>query len=187
GRGSHEPLAYFDPDSSSWRTSPPTSGEGSTLSPKTWPRSGMTRHGLLFALPMLAPPIDANDCSSLLPTPLTSMKHGHGGKVNIQTVVVSLLPTPRASDGEKGGPNQRGSSGDPMLPNVVHKLLPTPTASEYGRNKSASPGAAVRPSLGSLVKELTSTGSSTPPQSADGRPSSESPRPARTPVDPVEV
>src|SRR5690606_40119167 len=151
GRGSHEPLAYFDPDSSSWRTSPPTSGEGSTLSPKTWPRSGMTRHGLLFELPMLEPLTDANDCSSLLPTPLTSMKNGHGGKVNIQTVVVSLLPTPRTSDGEKGGPNQRGSSGDPMLPNVVHNL----------------------------------TGDNTPPQSADGRASSESPHPARTPVDPV--
>lgn len=30
-----------------------------------------------------------------------------------------LLPTPRASDGEKGGPNQRGSSGDLMLPAAV--------------------------------------------------------------------
>lgn len=153
GHGSHEPLAYFDPDSSSWRTSPPTSGEGSTLSPKTWPRSGMTRHGLLFELPMLAPLTDGNACLSLLPTPLTSMQYGHGGKVNIQTVVVSLLPTPRASDGEKGGPNQRGSSGDPMLPNVVHRL----------------------------------TGVSTPRQSDVGKPSSESPRHARTPVDPVEV
>ena len=27
----------------------------------------------------------------------------------------SLLPTPRATDGTKGGPNQRGSSGDLML------------------------------------------------------------------------
>lgn len=37
-----------------------------------------------------------------------------------------LLPTPRATDGTKGGPNQRGSSGDLMLPSAV--LLPTPTA-----------------------------------------------------------
>lgn len=31
-----------------------------------------------------------------------------------------LLPTPRATDGTKGGPNQRGSSGDLMLPSAVH-------------------------------------------------------------------
>lgn len=35
-----------------------------------------------------------------------------------------LLPTPKASDGEKGGPNQRGSSGDWPLPAIAH-LLPT--------------------------------------------------------------
>lgn len=41
-----------------------------------------------------------------------------------------LLPTPRATDGVKGGPNQRGSSGDLMLPSVVSKLLPTPKAND---------------------------------------------------------
>ena len=30
-----------------------------------------------------------------------------------------LLPTPRATDGEKGCPAQRGSKGDLMLPSVV--------------------------------------------------------------------
>lgn len=39
----------------------------------------------------------------------------------------SLLPTPRATDGSNGGPNQRGSSGDLMLPSAV-QLLGTPTA-----------------------------------------------------------
>lgn len=32
---------------------------------------------------------------------------------------MKLLPTPRATDGTKGGPNQRGSSGDLMLPSAV--------------------------------------------------------------------
>lgn len=36
--------------------------------------------------------------------------------------VTALLPTPRATDGEKGGPNQRGSSGDMMLPSAVSSL-----------------------------------------------------------------
>jgi len=40
-----------------------------------------------------------------------------------------LLPTPRATDGTKGGPHQRGSSGDLMLPSAV-QLLPTPTATD---------------------------------------------------------
>lgn len=38
-----------------------------------------------------------------------------------------LLPTPRATDGTKGGPNQRGSSGDLMLPSAVH----TPAWGKY--------------------------------------------------------
>ncbi|MGC4151521.1 MAG: DNA cytosine methyltransferase [Propionicimonas sp.] len=46
-------------------------------------------------------------------------------------VAVQLLPTPRATDGEKGGPNQRGSSGDLMLPSAV-AMLPTPTAADGG-------------------------------------------------------
>ena len=42
-----------------------------------------------------------------------------------------LLPTPRATDGTKGGPNQRGSSGDLMLPSAV-MMLPTPRATRGG-------------------------------------------------------
>jgi len=40
------------------------------------------------------------------------------------------LPTPRATDGSKGGPNQRGSSGDLMLPSAVMRMLPTPRATD---------------------------------------------------------
>ena len=68
----------------------------------------------------------------LLPTPRTSDTNGAGshgeGGVDLRTAV-SLLPTPRAGDGEKGGPNQRGSSGDLMLPSAVVHMLPTPRAS----------------------------------------------------------
>ena len=34
----------------------------------------------------------------------------------------TLMPTPRASDGTEGGPNQRGSSGDLMLPSAEMNL-----------------------------------------------------------------
>ena len=52
-------------------------------------------------------------------------QHGDGG-LDLRTAV-ALMPTPRATDGTKGGPNQRGSSGDLMLPSAV-ALLGTPTA-----------------------------------------------------------
>lgn len=82
---------------------------------------------------------------------------GHGP--TLADEVEHLLPTPRATDGTKGGPNQRGSSGDLMLPSAV-----MPTATPYGSNQSPSPGAAVRPSLDTLF-----SGVSTGPPSADGK------------------
>lgn len=45
-----------------------------------------------------------------------------------------LMPTPRATDGTKGGPNQRGSSGDLMLPGAVAQLLPTPVSQPSGNS-----------------------------------------------------
>ena len=49
---------------------------------------------------------------------------------------IALLPTPRATDGTKGGPNQRGSSGDLMLPSAVVQLLPTPRATNNENRQS---------------------------------------------------
>lgn len=67
----------------------------------------------------------------LLPTP-TSRDHKGPNQRNDQTCLTgALLPTPRATDGTKGGPSQRGSSGDLMLPSVV-QLLPTPRATRGG-------------------------------------------------------
>ena len=43
--------------------------------------------------------------------------NGHGKSLEIEAQ--RLLPTPRATDGTKGGPNQAGSSGDLMLPSAV--------------------------------------------------------------------
>ncbi len=50
---------------------------------------------------------------------------------------IGLLPTPRATDGTKGGPGQRGSSGDLMLPSAV-ALLPTPTVQDASNTGGAS-------------------------------------------------
>lgn len=72
------------------------------------------------------------DAIALLPTPTARDASRGSGKQEPAgrplSEVIALLPTPtagqmrrtpRASDAEKGGPNQRGSSGDLMLPAAV--------------------------------------------------------------------
>src|SRR5690606_20084476 len=66
--------------------------------------------------------------------------------------IAQLLPTPRATDGEKGGPNQRGSKGDLMLPSAV-QLLPTPsTADGLGGHERRGGTRSDELLLGGLVK-----------------------------------
>lgn len=90
---------------------------------------------------------------------------GSKRSLRMATAVRQLLPTPRATDGTKGGPNQRGSSGDLMLPSAVMDLLPTPDAT-HGRKTTRTslllPGAV----------EALSNGASTSPRSAAGNESS---------------
>jgi DNA (cytosine-5)-methyltransferase 1 len=87
----------------------------------------------------------------LLPTPTSRDSHNAGdpertdarmaerGQPLSEVAVNVLMPTPRATDGTKGGPNQRGSSGDLMLPSAVSSLLPTPMAGDakMARNSTA--------------------------------------------------
>ena len=68
----------------------------------------------------------------LLPTPRASPNENrstrrtpsqaagkHGLYLSSEVCELALLPTPRASDGPKGSPNQHGSGGDLMLPSAV--------------------------------------------------------------------
>jgi DNA (cytosine-5)-methyltransferase 1 len=73
---------------------------------------------------------------ALLPTPTTEPTTGNGHARNLGGEARTLLPTPRATDGTKGGPNQRGSSGDLMLPSAVTHLLPTPAVNDMGAGKT---------------------------------------------------
>lgn len=104
---------------------------------ETFPTSGMTRSGRLLPLPVWAPLTGEKECSSLLPTPRSQNGEERNSNCwvrpldepqNIENAlarlpsVMEMLPTPRATDGTKGGPNQRGSSGDLMLPSAVMNL-----------------------------------------------------------------
>lgn len=71
--------------------------------------------------------------------------NGHGKSLAIEAL--RLLPTPRSSDGEKGGPNQRGSKGHPALPAAVVHLLPTPTTANSHGNEENSRGDRLLPGV----------------------------------------
>lgn len=100
---------------------------------RNWPASGMIVGGVLYPLKRLAPTTNETDGGCLLPTP-TACDYGTGGngvRKGKQRQIISLgtmarhnlWPTPRASDGEKGGPNQRGSKGDLALSGAVGGTL----------------------------------------------------------------
>ena len=102
------PLAFYDPESSCWRTWLGTSLWGDQTSLERLPDWGMTRGGELFERPT--------------PAPLTAVRGSSS---------LPLLPTSRATDGDKGGPNQVNGRGvRDSLPGVAPTLLPTPTAAE---------------------------------------------------------
>jgi hypothetical protein len=94
-------LAKWNRARGVWETDQQSICGHSELFSQTWPTSGMTRSGSAYELPTWERATADSESS--------------------------YLPTPRATDGSKGGPNQRGSSGDLMLPSAV-ALLPTPEA-----------------------------------------------------------
>ena len=141
---SRTPFAYYDPATRSLRTSQDTFPLGLPTFSPTLPKSGSMRNGQLFARPTLAHPIGVSACSSLLPTPsVADATGGHmtrsGSRSNellLPGIAVQLLPTPRASDGPNGGPNQRNGNGDMALPSAVLHYLPTPTSRDgKGQNQ----------------------------------------------------
>lgn len=87
--------------------------------------------------------LNLNDAVKLWPTPTlhgnySSPKEGTKRGLGLSTAAKNW-PTPRASDGEKGGPNQRGSKGDFNLPAAVHHW-PTPNATDWKGPSTRSPG-----------------------------------------------
>ena len=123
---------------------------------QTFMPSGSMRSGRLFERPISVPAISATGSSSSpgLPTP-RAWDWKTGGKDGLHETL-RLFPTPRATDGTHGGPNQRGSKGDLALPAVAAGLLPTPRASDTGTpGRRSSEG--FRPPLSQVVLPLLPT------------------------------
>ncbi|WP_166845095.1 DNA cytosine methyltransferase [Isoptericola sp. BMS4] len=61
----------------------------------------------------------AIEAQRMLPTPTTRDHKGHNQRGDTTCLTGALMPTPRASDGTHGGPNQHGSAGDLAMPAAV--------------------------------------------------------------------
>jgi hypothetical protein len=141
GRSLPPPFAYYDPDTSSWRTYEATLDGDSTLSSLTLPPSGSMRSGALSAQRRSALPTAANGSSSS-----------------------PLLKTPTAQLAINGGsqhPDKRRAGGHgPTLADEVEHLLPTPTASNPNDGESLESWEARRQR--NLTKGIDGNGQGTP-------------------------
>lgn len=180
GPTSQQPSAWYDPDSSCWRTF-----QGSLLSPhpeslQTLPASGMTHDGLLYELPTSARVTDVPD-GFVLPTPRAT----RGGSA---TETVNLLPTPTAM--QPGGTaeqfleRKRQAGISPTLTDlamVIQTLLPTPQASDVkGANNNENMQSLERygPNLGMVVRQIG--GSTNLPSDVTNAPLASQPQPLPT-------
>lgn len=122
------PPLWTRPKATLTSAQPPASWEN-------WPTAGGTRNGSLFQRPTWAPAMAGNGGSVsrggtwLTPHGMSGMdsktgRPGAGGEFAKQA---TNWATPRATDGEKGGPNCRGGRGDPILAGQAVQW-PTPAA-----------------------------------------------------------
>lgn len=130
GSSTSESSPRFSLDWSSLKTSRPSARAGSKSSSKTLPRSGTMRSGALSERPMLAQRITEIGCS-FWPTPDASVSTGYNQSASPRAAVRPALArlgscwqTPRATDGDKGGPNQT-LKGSPALVAQAVRLWPT--------------------------------------------------------------
>lgn len=166
--GSSSPEWFASFDRGSWwsRTLGLFSPGGSESFSGTWPRRGMMRSGVAFALPTLAPPISASDSSSW-PTPdagafnvgadpqtflarqerlraLGINGNGMGAPLGM-AVQLWLTPTLCGNHNRKGA---SATSGDGLA--TVAALWPTPTARDEDRVRDA-PNREGSPSLSGAI------------------------------------
>lgn len=144
GPSSLDSLGSYDPDTSSWRTFQLSFLEESGAFLETWPRSGMTRNGIVYRRQPLAP-LTGGTASGLLPTPAARDWKDTGAPSEMRRKSPTLAalgfagklwPTPRASRNEnrqtKPTPSQLAGEHGMNLSTAVN-LWATPKASDADR------------------------------------------------------
>ena len=184
GSRTRTPFAFFDPASSSWRTSQPSLDEVSDEFCTTWPKQGTWDRGFAYELATSVPLTNESASSSLLPTPgandstgpegATRRARQQKGKTGGAALrdITHLLPTPTSRDmkGASPGLKRRGS---PNLDAAI-KLLPTPTAQDAKQTSANEREAKRNPwtmwaVLAQLNGESTDRPSSAGSESSDGQ------------------
>jgi hypothetical protein len=132
-------LAKYDPDSCSWRTAQCSLLEDLNECLETLPRSGMTRDGLLWELPMLAHHTRETESglSERIPTPLQSdwKRRGPASQQQGLPEYARKWPTPTAHNAKEGAfpaeynrktPALAAEVGGQLNPNWVEWLMGWP-------------------------------------------------------------
>jgi len=123
---------------SSWPT--PTVAEGSKIGTQpNYGQLGLSNHPSIVGVCTRAP---LNKSGRPAPENLNTLGSPQGSP---------LWPTIRASDGQHGGPNQRGSKGDLMLPSAVC-LWATPNCTDGKTGSTTTQGRSLVADVGSFGK-----------------------------------
>jgi hypothetical protein len=171
-------LAWFEPQSCSWRTSQQSLVPDCALFSETWPRSGMTANGHAYELPTLELDISETD-GGYLPTPAASdvkgavsteatliQRQAHPRGVRLEEALFrGLLPTPTVPNShcvgrldEWGGRNKyRGSDiGKLHLnPSFVEELMLWPRGWTVSKHWATGKFHCKRPSPGKSSRQPT--------------------------------
>jgi hypothetical protein len=154
GPSSHGSFAWWDLDTSSWRTFQVSLLEpGCPRYSETWPRAGMTRSGTASRRPQSVPLTSVTESSSW-PTPTVGGNYNRAGASpkagDGLSTAVARWPTPQAySHGPDSNP-----PGITKLDIEVRGMYPTPAATSYGTNQGGAAGRVgkVRPSLETMAQ-----------------------------------
>jgi hypothetical protein len=148
GHGYETPLAQYDPDTRSWKTSGDISLWGEQPSLESLPKSGMTRNGVLYRQPDWVRPIDGI-ASSLLHTPTATMKQMSPSMVSRS----GWWPTPVSSSAmaeDISTVRQRLENGKPYKSRLIEAIAmwPTPTTVD-----TFTPPKRSNPTLGDAARQ----------------------------------
>jgi hypothetical protein len=154
-----ESFAWWDRNTSSWRTSQRSLLTDWTLYSERWPTQGLMLSGRAFRRQMWAPAIGVIG-GGVLRTPTTHDTRRRGvnseqrGLSNTEDWLTPL-PTPKACDGERGRDKARArpdTKGRELATVVRDQMLPTPTASLGVSGGSNCAGVRRPENLASAVK-----------------------------------
>jgi hypothetical protein len=136
-----------------------TTPQGRSLS-RLAPSMRLTKENGCIGSPWTA--VLASDVQKQSENPETTLRRlGKGQQIALNAhmaFIATFNPTPRASDGEKGGPNMGFGAGGVPLPTLMHSFNPTPTVADtQGGRRTRSGARSGEPLLNGLLTAYAPT------------------------------